>query len=54
MTARSDFRVRKLPGSGDDQRFRIEQFEAGRWVPLYAQSYPSRQEALRAIDGFVT
>ena len=48
--SRSDFRVRKLPG-GDG--FRVEQVEAGKWVPLWAEVYGSREEAQRAIEGFV-
>lgn len=50
MTARSDFRVREL----DDDRFRVEQFEAGKWVPLYAEVYPTREAAEAAIEGFVS
>lgn len=46
MTA-DDFRIRKL-----GERFRIEQLEAGRWVPLYAEVYGSREEAQRVIDGW--
>lgn len=45
---RSDFRVRKH-GNG----FRIYQFEAGKWVPLYAEVYPTREAADAAVEGFL-
>ena len=46
--SRSDFRVRKY---GD--QFHVWQFEAGKWVPLWGEVYPSREAAEAAIDGFV-
>ena len=46
--SRSDFRVRKY---GD--QFRVWQLEAGKWVPLWGEVYPSREAAEAAIDGFV-
>lgn len=45
---RADFRVRK---HGDG--FRVYQFEAGKWVPLYAEVYPTREAADAAVEGFL-
>lgn len=45
---RADFRVRKH-GNG----FRVYQFEAGKWVPLYAEVYPTREAAQAVIEKWV-